>query len=164
MTWTRRQTGSLTHRLELGVFLWCLSHVTLLAEPRALSDTQKAPPPPPKIRRYEMLTDQSFPIKPGAPLLPERVYVVYEEGLKAWIYSVTDTDGKLASPRQGLAPGTVLPGAHLGGDPKLRYRLTAPNKWKVTKLPVQRRAWLIKNYPEYRIAIPFQERYPAKAP
>ncbi len=74
-------------------------------------------------------------LKRGAgPMLPRRVYAIYNQGEKAWVYTLTNFSGKFEEPLELLYKGSVLPGAYIGAkNPYESYKLTEDYRWLATK-------------------------------
>ncbi len=142
----------------LGVCLWLAPQIVALGELKAMSDSESTTKETSGIWHFEVETDQKFAVPPGAVLQPERVYVVYNKDLEKRVFTITTPKGTLPEPPEGLAPGTVLPGSAIGANKRSNYMLTASAKWVPTKDPVHRRYWTLTQFPEYRLAVPFNER------
>lgn len=104
-----------------------------------------------QARRLEVMTDRVFQEPLNKPLRPERVYSVWAKPLKHWIYVLTNDSGKVRTPVQALAPGTVMPSFKVGGEEGKRYLLTKQGTWILSKAPLQRRIWEFGPVTQYRV-------------
>lgn len=83
--------------------------------------------------------------------LSKRVYLVFDEKNKKWIYVLTDFEGQLPEPLEAFRNLTVLPGKYLGAkNPKYRYQLTAQGIWVRTFQQQQQYLWVYGSPPKIK--------------
>lgn len=64
------------------------------------------------------------PVKSLPKLLPNRVYLYFLESENRWIWILTDFEGKIPEPLEGIRSSTVFPGKYLGAkNPQQKYLL-----------------------------------------
>lgn len=96
-------------------------------------------------------------------LLPDRVYLIYDEDLHLWIFAKTDFGGKLPAPREALRPGTVTPGKIIGAELALqRFVLREDGTWMPSKEKEVYKIWVKSNPPVLKTYT--YEKTPASAP
>ena len=107
-----------------------------------------------EIERQEEILKMLDAVAPtteeGPSLLPNRVYLVYSEEEKRWLWELTDFEGQFAIPAEALRTLSVLPGAIVGAkNSTLRYGLNL-NKahWVQTFQPEQQFFWVYSVPPE----------------
>jgi hypothetical protein len=86
------------------------------------------------------------------PLLPNRVYMKYDDDLHMWTYTKTSFKGKLTTPYEALRPGTVTTGGVIGAEFRLqRFLLNEDGTWVTTTDPEQYHVWLKTTPPQLKV-------------
>lgn len=81
-------------------------------------------------RLYELISGKYS--EATTPLIPHRVYAVWDEKEKVWFVRVTDDKGKFSMPAQNLLPDSVYSARYLGGMRGQNYLLEANGNWVLT--------------------------------
>jgi hypothetical protein len=102
-----------------------------LLNPNTLSvaDRNSAP------RLYDARTER-LQESTGTYYLPDRIYSVYHQGERKWVYAITNHYGKFPEPFEFFYPGSVVEGKSLGAIiPTEHYRLSSQYVWARTPSP-----------------------------
>lgn len=82
--------------------------------------------------------------------LPDRVYSVFHQGEKKWVYSQTTHWGKFSEPFEFFYPGSVVQGKFLGSDfPNENYTLNKKFEWELTRSPFRKQLLLVLAEPPF---------------
>ena len=101
---------------------------------------------------YEETAKNSILVDIKEELLPDRVYIVFSEELKEWVYVKTDAAGKCSNPPEVLGVGTVLEGSMIGSSRvSTHYRLTSQGTWAPTKDPLNIQVMSLGETPMVRV-------------
>lgn len=92
------------------------------------------------------------PRPPETKLVPDRVYLVYLEKDKIWVYVRTDFEGYLPNPIEGYRALSIIPGRYLGADdPGQNYQLSREGVWVKTFQSEQHFLWVYGDPPKLKV-------------
>ncbi len=99
-------------------------------------------------RLYDAATERL--VETDGTYLPDRIYSVFHQGERKWVYAMTNHYGKFAEPFEFYYPGSVVEGKNVGAPfPQDHYQLTPKYTWAQTPSPFIEQLLLVLSDPPY---------------